>query len=114
MFADVPLSVLILVPPYTTQTRASGNTQIAVITGLFDADTYGWRSMTTPGITGLYNKNCLKSAMDNLITCAPGDNTYIGAPTTTVSLISEVSQFHSIYTTEETNGRQYDTWRNRM
>ncbi|CAB1107791.1 unnamed protein product [Ectocarpus sp. CCAP 1310/34] len=86
------------------ESEDGGNAQIAVITGLFDVDTYGWRSMTTPGITGFYNKNCLKSAMDNLITCAPGDNTYIGAPTTTVSLISDVSQFHSIYTTEEING----------
>ncbi|CAM9922367.1 unnamed protein product, partial [Scytosiphon promiscuus] len=79
------------------------NAWIAVITGLFDASTYNWRSMTNPGITGLFNKNCLKSAMDNLMTCGPGDNTYIGAATN-VSLVSNVSQFHSIYTTEITNG----------
>lgn len=77
-----------------------------MITGLFDADTYNWRSMTNPGITGLFNKNCLKSAMDNLMTCGPGDNTYVGLPTTPVSLISDVSQFHSIYTTESTNGEK--------
>ena len=82
-----------------------GNSWIAVITGLFDAKTYAGRSMTTPGITGLYNKNCLKSAMDNQITCAPGDNTWDNSsPIVNVSLISDVSQFHSIYTTEETNG----------
>ena len=61
--------------------------------------------MTTPGITGLFNKNCLKSAMDNKITCAPGDNTWDNSsPIVNVTLISDVSQFHSIYTTEETNG----------
>ncbi|CAM9243838.1 unnamed protein product, partial [Pylaiella littoralis] len=80
------------------------NAWVAVITGLFDADTYSWRSMTSPRITGLFNKNCLSSAMDNLMTCAPGDNAYVGEPMTGVSLISEVSQFHSIYTTEATNG----------
>ena len=71
---------------------------------MFERDTYNWRSMTNPGITGLFNKNCLESAISNLITCAPGDNTYIGGDVTPVSLISDVSQFHSIYTTEEGNG----------
>lgn len=82
-----------------------GNAQIAVIAGLFEHETYDWRSMTTPGITGLFNKNCLTSAADNLIMCAPGDNTYDGVQTN-VSLISSVSQFHSLYTTEEEVGEQ--------
>lgn len=64
-----------------------------------------WGSMTTPGITGLFNKNCLESAMNNFITCAPGDNTWDGLQTN-ISLISDVSQFHSIYTTEEGNGKE--------
>lgn len=59
--------------------------------------------MTTPGITGLFNKNCLESAMEQKITCAPGDNTWDGIQTN-VSLVSDVSQFHSIYTTEEESG----------
>lgn len=71
---------------------------------MYEAETYNSRSMTNPGITGLFNKNCLKSAMDNLITCAPGDNTYVGSEEVPIRLISDVSQFHSIYTTEETNG----------
>lgn len=73
--------------------------------GMYGADTYNWRSMTNPGITGLFNKNCLQSAMDNFITCAPGDNTYVGSEDVPVSLISDESQFHSIYTTEATNGK---------
>lgn len=93
-------------PPwkYDARKKPTANAWVAVITGLFDADTYSWRSMTNPGITGLYNKNCLSSAMDNLMTCASGDNTYVGEPVTSVSLISDVSQFHSIYTTEGTHG----------
>lgn len=92
--------------PSPIDSTPAGNSWIAVITGLFDADTYAGRSMTTPGITGLFNKNCLKSAMDNKITCAPGDNTWDNSsPTVNVSLISDVSQFHSIYTTEEVGER---------
>lgn len=84
----------------------AGNSWIAIITGLYDADTYAQRSMTTPGITGLFNKNCLQSAMDNKITCAPGDNTWDNSSAiVNVTLISDVSQFHSIYTTESTNGK---------
>ena len=60
--------------------------------------------MTTPGITGLFNKNCLKSAMEQKITCAPGDNTWDGIQTN-ISLVSEESQFHSIYSIEETHGK---------
>lgn len=85
------------------------NAWLAVITGMYDEDTYNWHSMTNPGITGLFNKNCLKSAVDNLITCAPGDNTYVGSDEVPVSLISGVSQFHSIYTNEDTNGEQKRT-----
>ncbi|CAM9913250.1 unnamed protein product, partial [Hapterophycus canaliculatus] len=66
-------------------------------------DNYNWRSLTSPGITGHFNKYCLASATANLMTCAPGDNTYDGVQTD-VSLISSVSEFHSIYTTESTNG----------
>ncbi|CAM9875608.1 unnamed protein product, partial [Sphacelaria rigidula] len=80
-----------------------GNAQIAVITGMFDNDNYNWRSMTSPGITGLFNANCLASGAANLMRCYPGDNTYDGE-LTTVSLVNMESQFHSIYTTVATNG----------
>lgn len=83
----------------------AANAQIAVILGLFESEMYDWRSMTTPGITGLFNKNCLSSASENLIMCAPGDNTYDGVQTS-VSLVSDVNQFHSIYTTEEVGERE--------
>ena len=33
---------------------------MAVLTGLFGSDNYNWRSMTNPGITGLFNKYCLE------------------------------------------------------
>eukprot|EP00904_Undaria_pinnatifida_P003100 jgi/Undpi1/12791/HiC_scaffold_7.g02458.m1 len=79
-----------------------GNAQIAVLTGLFGSDNYNWRSMTNPGITGLFNKYCLESAMDNLMACGPGDNTYDGVQTT-VSLVSSESPYHSIYTTTAVN-----------
>lgn len=79
------------------------NAQIAVITGMFAMESYNWRSMVSPGITGLFNKNCLQSGSNNLMTCYPGDNTYDGVNTVT-SLISSVSPYHSIYTTEATNG----------
>ena len=81
----------------------TGNTQIAVLTGLFNDDSYSWRSMTNPGITGLFNPNCLTTAMDDLLVAGPGDNTYDGVQTS-VSLISSVSPYHSIYTTTSTNG----------
>lgn len=81
----------------------AANAQIAAIIGLFERETYDWRSMTTPGITGLFNRNCLESASNNLIMCAPGDNLYDGVQTN-VSLLSNVSQFHSIYTSEEEVG----------
>lgn len=80
---------------------------MAVITGLFDSENYSWRSMTTPGITGLFNKNCMASAVENLMTCVPGDNSYDGV-TTSVSFVSSESQFHSIYTTESTNGERFN------
>eukprot|EP00904_Undaria_pinnatifida_P003101 jgi/Undpi1/12792/HiC_scaffold_7.g02459.m1 len=79
-----------------------GNAQIAVLTGLFGSDNYNWRSMTNPGITGLFNKYCLESAVDNLMACGPGDNTYDGVQTT-VSLVSSESPYHSIYTTTDVN-----------
>ena len=49
-----------------------GNAQFAVITGLFDSPNYNWRSMTSPRITGLFNKFCLESGRANLMTCYPG------------------------------------------
>eukprot|EP00904_Undaria_pinnatifida_P003099 jgi/Undpi1/12790/HiC_scaffold_7.g02457.m1 len=67
---------------------------------------YNWRSMTNPGITGLFNKYCLQNCrtlQQNLMTCAPGDNTYDGVQTT-VSLVSDISPYHSIYTTADVNG----------
>lgn len=77
-----------------------------MLIGLYDADTYNWRSMTTPGITGLFNKNCLQSAAANDITCAPGDNTYDGSDTDAVRGVSLIAdnQFHALKTTEDTNG----------
>lgn len=57
-----------------------------------------------PGITGLFNKYCLTSATANLMTCAPGDNTFDGV-FSAVSLVSDVSEFHSIYTTDTTSGK---------
>ena len=81
----------------------AGNAQMAVLLGLFDSNNYNWRSMTSPGITGLFNSNCLTSGANNLMTCYPGDNTFDGVQTT-VSLISMENQFHSLTTTVETNG----------
>lgn len=72
---------------------------------MFESNNYNWRSLTSPGITGHFNQYCLSSAWDNLMRCAPGDNTYDGVQTD-VSLISSVSQFHSIYTTTGTNGER--------
>ena len=43
--------------------------------------------------------------MDNLIKCAPGDNTYDGVQTE-ISLVSTESPYHSIYTTMEVNGEE--------
>lgn len=78
---------------------------MAVLLGLFDSDNYNWRSMTSPGITGLFNANCLQSAAENLMKCYPGDNTYSGAPLTAVSLIDPDNQFHSVTTTVAVNGK---------
>ncbi|CAM9819067.1 unnamed protein product, partial [Scytosiphon promiscuus] len=84
----------------------AGNVQIALLLGLYDSENYNWRSMTSPGITGLFNENCLRSGAANLMKCYPGDNTYTLANTnpTTVSLINEDNQFHSLTTTVGTNG----------
>lgn len=92
-------------PSTTLRVRWSlaANAQIAVITGMFAMANYNWRSMVSPGITGLFNANCLKSGDNNLMTCYPGDNTYDGV-NTDVSLVSTISPYHSIYTTESTNG----------
>ena len=86
-------------------TLSPGNVQMAVLLGLFDSDNYNWRSMTSPGITGLFNPNCLQSGAENLMKCYPGDNTYSGAPLTAVSLINPDNQFHSITTTVDVNGK---------
>ncbi|CAM9818998.1 unnamed protein product [Scytosiphon promiscuus] len=84
----------------------AGNVQMAILLGFYDSDNYNWRSMTSPGITGLFNEYCLQSGADNLMTCYPGDNTYTLANTNpeTVSLINEDNQFHSLTTTVDTNG----------
>lgn len=76
---------------------------MAVLFGLFDNDNYNWRSMTSPGITGLFNSNCLQSGFNNLMKCYPGDNTFDGVQTT-VSLVNMDNQFHSLNTTVDTNG----------
>ena len=80
---------------------------MAVMLGLFDSDNYNWRSMTSPGITGLFNSNCLQSGADNLMKCYPGDNTYSGPPLTAVSLLNPNSQFHSVTTTVATHGETH-------
>ena len=90
-------------------TLSPGNVQMAVLLGLFDSDNYNWRSMTSPGITGLFNPNCLQSGAENLMKCYPGDNTYSGAPLTAVSLINPDNQFHSITTTVDVNGKSLVT-----
>ncbi|CAM9973823.1 unnamed protein product, partial [Pylaiella littoralis] len=84
----------------------AGNVQMAILLGLYNSDNYNWRSMTSPGITGLFNQYCLDSGSRNLMKCYPGDNTYTLANTNpaTVSLINEANQFHSLTTTVETNG----------
>lgn len=78
---------------------------MADVIGMWGSDNYNWRSMTSPAITGFFNKNCLETAAASLMMCYPGDNTYDGVQTS-VSLISQVSQFHGIYTTEETSGER--------
>ncbi|CAM9431671.1 unnamed protein product, partial [Hapterophycus canaliculatus] len=84
----------------------AGNVQMAILLGLYDSENYNWRSMTSPGITGLFNEYCLQAAADNLMKCYPGDNTYTLANTNpeTVSLINEDNQFHSLTTSVDTNG----------
>ena len=81
-----------------------GNVQIALMTGMWDSDNYNWRSMVSPGITGLFNEFCLESAAANLMTCYPGDNTYDGTVPDATILVNEENQFHSIYTTTGGNG----------
>lgn len=94
------------VNPPTARLAVAGNAQIAVLTGMFGSDNYNWRSMTSPGITGLFNSNCLRSGAANLMTCYPGDNTFDGVQTA-VSLVNSNSQFHSLTTTVATNGEFY-------
>ncbi|CAB1104851.1 unnamed protein product [Ectocarpus sp. CCAP 1310/34] len=60
----------------TENTDENRNVQIALMTGMWDGDNYNWRSMVTPGITGLFNENCLDSAAQNLVACYPGENTF--------------------------------------
>ncbi|CAB1101161.1 unnamed protein product [Ectocarpus sp. CCAP 1310/34] len=85
-------------------TEDTGNVQIALMTGMWDSDNYNWRSMVSPGITGLFNENCLDSAAQNLMVCYPGDNTFDGTVSGAAILINEDNQFHSIYTTVSNNG----------
>ncbi|CAM9848210.1 unnamed protein product, partial [Ectocarpus fasciculatus] len=82
----------------------TGNVQIALITGMWDSDNYNWRSMVSPGITGLFNENCLDSAAQNLMVCYPGDNTFDGTVSGATILVNEDNQFHSIYSTVDNNG----------
>lgn len=81
----------------------AGNAQFAVLTGMFASDNYNWRSMTSPGITGLFNKNCLESGAANLMKCYPGDNTYERVQTS-VSLVNLKNPYHGLFTTVATNG----------
>ncbi|CBJ25807.1 conserved unknown protein [Ectocarpus siliculosus] len=85
-------------------TEDSGNVQIALMTGMWDSDNYNWRSMVSPGITGLFNENCLDSAAQNLMVCYPGDNTFDGTVSGATILVNEDNQFHSIYSTVADNG----------
>ncbi|CAM9564780.1 unnamed protein product [Pylaiella littoralis] len=85
-------------------TEDTGNVQIALMTGMWDSDNYNWRSMVSPGITGLFNEFCLESAAANLMKCYPGDNTFDGTVSGAAVLTNPDSQFHSIYTTESGNG----------
>eukprot|EP00904_Undaria_pinnatifida_P011670 jgi/Undpi1/7633/HiC_scaffold_23.g10106.m1 len=80
----------------------SGNAQMAVLIGFFADDNYNWRSMTSPGISGLFNEHCLGSGAANLMMCYPGDNTYDGV-IQTVKLVAD-NPYHSLTTTVETNG----------
>ena len=115
----------------------TANAQFAVITGLFEDESYNHFSMVSPQITGLFNKFCLETGRQNLMTCYPGnyfgiitlllclsytfsltflrltlpsiflflgDNSFNPDNNTPVSLVNEDNQFHSIYTTEDTNG----------
>ncbi|CAM9838625.1 unnamed protein product, partial [Discosporangium mesarthrocarpum] len=80
-----------------------GNVEVARLMNFyFDNPNYNWRSMTSPGITGLYNKFCLESGANQQMKCYPGDNTYTGI-TTSVSLVAE-NEYHPLTTTVETNG----------
>ncbi|CAM9095540.1 unnamed protein product [Ectocarpus sp. 6 AP-2014] len=85
-------------------TEDTGNVQIALMTGMWDSDNYNWRSMVSPGITGLFNENCLDSAAQNLMVCYPGDNTFDGTVPGAAILVNEDNQFHSIYSTVANNG----------
>ncbi len=97
---------------WRTLTLLLGNVQLAVLLGLFDSENYGWRSMTTPRITGLFNPNCLQAGAEYLMKCYPGDNTYSGPPATDVLLINPDNQFHSVTTTVDVNGEgSLRTWR---
>ena len=81
-----------------------GNAEITNIIGLWESPHYNQRSMVTGGISGLYNPACLQSAADVLIKCFPGDNSYNPDNNTPVNLINTDNQYHSIYTTQGTNG----------
>ncbi|CAM9155683.1 unnamed protein product [Discosporangium mesarthrocarpum] len=80
-----------------------GNVEVARLMNFyFDNPNYNWRSMTSPGITGLFNRFCLESGANQLMKCYPGDNTFSGI-FTTVSLVAE-NEYHPLTTTVETNG----------
>ncbi|CAM9308757.1 unnamed protein product [Choristocarpus tenellus] len=78
------------------------NIEIAKLTGFYYGnENFNWYSMTSPGITGLFNEFCLSSGADQLMICYPGDNTYVGEGT--VSLVAD-NKFHPLTTTVATNG----------
>ncbi|CAN0038719.1 unnamed protein product, partial [Choristocarpus tenellus] len=80
-----------------------GNVELAKAVGFYYGnENYNWYSMNSPGITGLFNKYCLSSGADALMTCYPGDNTYLPG-VTSVSLVAD-NPFHPLTTTVSTNG----------
>ncbi|CAM9972579.1 unnamed protein product [Choristocarpus tenellus] len=81
----------------------TGNVELVKAVGFYYGnENYNWYSMTSPGITGLFNEFCLSSGAAALMTCYPGDNTYLPG-VTSVSLVAD-NPFHPLTTTVSTNG----------
>ncbi|CAM9244706.1 unnamed protein product [Choristocarpus tenellus] len=84
------------------QIEDEGNIALAkAMDWYYTNENFNWYSMVSPGITGLFNKYCLASGADQLMTCYPGDNTFVGIGT--VSLVA-VNRYHPLTTTVVTNG----------